>query len=399
MGEAFIDSYPDVIYLDGNSLGRLPSGTAEAVAQVVEREWGGELVEAWEHWIDVPRQIGDALATDLLGAPPGSVVVSDSTTVNFYKLVVAALDQHPERNVIVTDRTNFPTDRYVLQGLTAARGCEVRWLDTDLAQGPRPADVAAAVDVDTALVTLSHVDYRSAAIADMSAINTTAHAAGALVLWDLSHSAGAIPIELTADATDLAVGCTYKYLNGGPGSPAFLFVSPALQTGLTQPIWGWFGQQAQFAMGFDYDPARDIGRFQTGSPPVLGLAACAVGVRSITQIGIDVLRQRSIKLTERLIAEADVHLTPLGFTLGSPRNAAVRGGHVLLQHPDAFRISVAMRRFAKVIGDFRRPDGLRLAPVAAYVTEAQVVEAIQRIAVVVRTRRHENLEPSGARVT
>jgi len=399
MGEAFVDSYPDVIYLDGNSLGRLPSGTAEAVAQVVEREWGGELVEAWEHWIDVPRQIGDALATDLLGAPLGSVVVSDSTTVNFYKLVVAALDQHPERNVIVTDRENFPTDRYVLQGLTAARGCKVRWLHTDLAQGPRPADVAAAVDVDTALVTLSHVDYRSAAIADMSAINTTAHAAGALVLWDLSHSAGAIPIELTADATDLAVGCTYKYLNGGPGSPAFLFVSPALQTELTQPIWGWFGQQAQFAMGFDYDPVSDIGRFQTGSPPVLGLAACAAGVRSITQIGIDVLRQRSIKLTERLIAEADMHLTPLGFTLGSPRDAVVRGGHVLLRHPDAFRISVAIRRFAKVVGDFRRPDGLRLAPVAAYVTEAQVVEAIQRIARVVGTRRHESLEPAGARVT
>ncbi|MEE2638693.1 MAG: kynureninase, partial [Acidobacteriota bacterium] len=185
---------------------------------------------------------------------------------------------------------------------------------------------------------------------------------------------------------------------GGPGSPAFLFVSPTLQTGLTQPIWGWFGQQDQFAMGPDYDPVDDIGRFKTGSPPVLGLAACAAGIRTVTEIGIDVLRQRSIALTARLIAEADAHLTPLGFELGSPRDAVGRGGHVLLHHPDAYRISVAMRRFAKVVGDFRQPDGLRLAPVAAYVTEAQVVEAIRRIALVVETRRHESLEPAGARV-
>ncbi len=398
-GEDFLDSAPETIYLDGNSLGRPPRSTAAALAHTVAHEWGRELVDAWEHWIDLPRSLGDTLARELLGAPPGSVVLSDSTTVNFYKLACAALDARPSRDVIVTDRGNFPTNRYVVQGLAAARGGRVRWIDGDSVHGPSVSDVAAAIGPDTALVTLSHVAYRSAAIADMAGVNQVALDAGALTLWDLSHSVGAIPIDLAGTGCDLAVGCTYKYLNGGPGSPAFLFVRPEHQAELRPPIWGWFGQRDQFAMGQDYEPMEDIGRFLAGTPPVIALVATASGVRSVTDIGIQVLRERSVALTEQLIAETDRHLGRLGFRVGSPRDWAHRGGHVLLRHADARRISIAMRRFAGVVGDFRAPDGLRLAPVAAYVTSDQVSEAVRRIAELVGSGRHETVDPSRTRVS
>src|SRR5215213_2548215 len=247
----------DLIYLDGNSLGRLPRATVERLDRVVRDEWGVELIRGWDHWLDEPERVGDLLATAILGAKPGEVVVSDSTTVNFYKLALAALDARPKRGVVITDRANFPTDRYVLEGLARQRGLTIDWLESDPVEGPLPVDVSAALarhPDDVALVTLSHVNYRSAAIADMAAITALAHDAGALALWDLSHSAGAIEVDLEGCSVDLAVGCSYKYLNGGPGSPAWLYVRSERQAELRNPNQGWFGQSDQIAMGQGYDP-------------------------------------------------------------------------------------------------------------------------------------------------
>lgn len=399
MRNAFVDDDESVIYLDGNSLGRLPAATLGVLHDVVSEQWGGRLIEGWDEWINWPRKIGDLLAAELLGAPQGSVVVSDSTTVNLYKLAAGALGARGGRRTIVTDTTNFPTNRYVMEGLCETYDARIEWLAVDPVFGPRPADVARVVDQDTALVSLSHVAYQSAALADMTAINALAHEAGALTLWDLSHSVGVVPITLENSDCDLAVGCTYKYLNGGPGSPAFLFVRPALQDTLRQPIWGWFGQRNQFDMGPSYDPVDDITRFTVGTPPVIALAATLAGIRSITDIGIETLRGVSIELTECLIEEAQRLLSPLGFQVGSPRNANERGGHVLLRHQRAREISVAMRTEAKVFGDFRQPDGLRLAPAPAYISREQVLEAIRRIAEMVEAGGHEPVDLSRRRVT
>ena len=399
MRNAFVDDDESVIYLDGNSLGRLPAATLGVLHDVVSEQWGGRLIEGWDEWINWPRKIGDLLAAALLGAPQGSVVVSDSTTVNLYKLAAGALGARGGRRTIVTDTTNFPTNRYVMEGLCETYDARIEWLAVDPVFGPRPADVARVVDQDTALVSLSHVAYQSAALADMTAINALAHEAGALTLWDLSHSVGVVPITLENSDCDLAVGCTYKYLNGGPGSPAFLFVRPALQDTLRQPIWGWFGQRNQFDMGPSYDPVDDITRFTVGTPPVIALAATLAGIRSITDIGIETLRGVSIELTECLIEEAQRLLSPLGFQVGSPRNANERGGHVLLRHQRAREISVAMRTEAKVFGDFRQPDGLRLAPAPAYISREQVLEAIRRIAEMVEAGGHEPVDLSRRRVT
>ena len=398
LGE-FVDFDSQLIYLDGNSLGRLPVGALDEVREVLEKQWGEELVEGWEHWLTMPQEIGDLLAAHLLGAPPGSVVVADSTTVNLYKLAAAALRARPARKKIITDGGNFPTNRYVMEGLCEATGARIEWLDTDPVLGPQPEDIAKRIGSDTALVSLSHVGYHNAAIADMASINLMARQAGALVLWDLSHSVGVVPIDLGAAGTELAVGCTYKYLNGGPGSPAFMFVTPQLQPMLRQPIWGWFGQRDQFAMGVNYDPHEDIRRFTSGTPPVIALAATLAGVRSIISIGIDKLRRISVELTESLIEEATRLLVPLGFELGSPRAPSQRGGHVLLNHPNALAVSVAIRQFAKVVGDFRPPCGLRLAPVPAYTTRSQVKEAVHRIAAVVESGQYENIVLTGRLTT
>src|SRR5262245_19671106 len=247
--DEFVDDDPELIYLDGNSLGRLPKATRERLAEVAAGEWGRGLIRSWSDWIDRPARVGDLLGTELLGAAPGQVVVSDSTTVNLYKLAVAALDARPDRHVIATDDDNFPTDRYVLEGLAAQRGLVLRMIHADIDQGLSPAAMRAAVDGDTALVCLSHVAYRSGALLDMAEINEFAHERGALVLRDLCHAAGAVPIELDASGTDLAVGCSYKYLNAGPGAPAFLYVRRTAQAAMRQPIWGWFGQHDQFEMG------------------------------------------------------------------------------------------------------------------------------------------------------
>jgi kynureninase len=350
---------PDLVYLDGNSLGRLPRATAERLRKVVEDEWGGELIRAWDHWLDLPIRVGDRLATAVLGARTGEVVVSDSTTVNFYKLAVAALEARPGRRAIVTDRANFPTDRYVLEGLARAGGLEIRWLEPDPVVGPQPADVEAVLDDEVALVTLSLVNYRSAAIADLPAISSLARAAGALSLWDLSHAAGAVPVDLDAGGADLAVGCTYKYLNAGPGSPAYLYVRSALQGELRNPIQGWFGQRDQFAMGPAYEPEPGIAAWLTGTPTIPALAAVEEGVRLVEEAGIGEIRDKAAGLTTYAVELFDAWLEPLGFGLGSPRDSVRRGAHIAVRRSDARQLSTALLD-QRVIPDFREPDSIRL---------------------------------------
>ena len=389
--DRFVPLDAGLVYLDGNSLGMLPAATAQRLAEVISQDWGSGLIRSWAHWMDLPRQAGDLLGEHLLGAEPGQVVVCDSTTVNLYKLAWAALDARPGRPVLVTDDDNFPTDRYVLDGIAARSGGQLRLIRADPDQGVRPDDVRAAIGPDTALVCLSHVAYRSGALADMAAITRLAHEAGALVLWDLCHSAGSVPVDLDGSAADLAVGCTYKYLNAGPGAPAFLYVRQDLQDRLTQPIQGWFGQQDQFTMGPRYEPAAGITRFTTGTPNVPGTVAVQEGTRLLAEAGIQALRAKGIQLTSYLIELADAWLAPYGCVLASPRDPGLRGAHVSLRHPEAGRISRALIR-AGVIGDFRAPDRLRLGPAPITTRFTDVWDALHALRTILETRAYADYE-------
>jgi kynureninase len=358
----FVIPDPDLIYLDGNSLGRPPLRAIERVARVATEEWAGQLIRGWDHWLEAPRRVGDLLGVGLLGARPDEVVICDSTTIDFFRLASAALEARPGRRFIVTDRANFPTDRYVLEGLARDREREIAWLDPDPIDGPSVGDVSAVLAAhpgDVALVTLSHVNYRSAAIADLPAITALAHDAGALALWDLSHSAGSVPVGLAEHGVDLAVGCTYKYLNGGPGAPAYLYVRADLRPELRNPIQGWFGQAEQFEMGQGFRPMAGIGGWLTGTPGMLGLAAAEEGIRVSVEAGIEAIRAKGIALTEYAIALHDAWLAPIGFMLGSPRDAARRGSHVSVRRADARDLTRRLIE-AGVIPDFRAPDSIRL---------------------------------------
>ena len=381
--ERFVRDDPQLIYLDGNSLGMLPLATAERISEVVRTEWGKGLIRSWDHWVDLPRRAGDLLGRHLLGAAPGQVVVADSTTVNLYKLACAALAARPGRGAIVTDDDNFPTDRYVLEGVAAERGADLHLIRTDIDAGLSAEAVRAAVDGGTALVCLSHVAYRSGALADMAEITAIIHDHGALVLWDLCHSVGAVPVDLDGCGADLAVGCTYKYLNAGPGAPAFLYVRQDLQEHMHQPVQGWFGQRDQFAMGPAYDPVPGIGRFQTGTPDIVGTAAVEEGARLLAEAGIGRLRHKGRHLTEYLITLADAWLIPLGFTLASPRDSARRGSHVCLHHPDGAQITAALTRVG-VIGDYRAPGRLRLGPAPITTRFTDIWDALDAIRRMVR---------------
>ena len=396
--ERFVIDDPSLIYLDGNSLGRLPLATAERIAEVVRREWGTGLVRSWAHWVGLPGRVGDLLGSHLLGAAPGQVLVCDSTTVNLYKLARAGVGARPRRSVIVTDDDNFPTDRYVLAGIAAERGAELRMIHTDMDNGVTADAVRAAVDGETALVSLSHVAYRSGALADMAKITGIVHGAGALVLWDLCHSVGSVPVELDACGADLAVGCTYKYLNAGPGAPGFLYVGRRLHGALRQPIQGWFGQREQFQMGPDYDPVPGIGKFLTGTPDIAGTAAVEEGARLLADAGIDRLRDKGMRLTDYLIALADAWLAPLGCAVASPRDPARRGSHVCLRHPEAWRIGQALIHEG-VIGDYRIPDRLRMGPTPITTRYADIWDAIDVTRRILTRKEYEDFPAEPAQVT
>jgi kynureninase len=349
---------PEITYLDGNSLGCLPRATATRLERLVE-QWGRRGVRGWdEGWLELPLEVGDRLGTAALGAGPGQTAIGDSTTVCFYKLACAALDARPGRRQIITDLDNFPTDRYVLEGLARQRDLEIVWLRCDPCAGPDVEEVAARLSADTALVTFSHVSYRSAHIADMARINTLVDGAGALMLWDLSHSAGSVALSLDGDHAALAVGCTYKYLNGGPGAPAYMYVRRELQSELRQPIWGWLGRREPFEMAPGYEVAGGMQGFLSGTPPILGLAAVDEGVRLTAEAGIDAIRAKGVALTEFALTLADAVLAPLGVAVASPRDSGRRGAHVALAHPHARELCAALIE-SGVIVDFRRPDVIR----------------------------------------
>jgi kynureninase len=355
------DAAPNpVAYLDGNSLGRPTLAGAARIASFLTHDWGTRLIRGWdEEWMELPLKIGDDLGRAALGAAPGQVFVGDSTTVLLYKLARAAVDARPGRTEIVLDGDNFPTDRYVLEGIAAERGLTLRWIRADPAGGVTAEQVRRVVGPDTALVLLSHVAYRSGYLADMREITRVAHAEDALVLWDLSHSVGSVPVELDLCDVDLAVGCSYKYLSGGPGAPAFGYVRKDLQDVLTQPIQGWMGTRDIFEMGPGYVPAAGIRRFMSGTPAVVGMLAMQDTIAMIEEAGIDQVRAKSVALTEFALTLVDAWLAPMGVSVASPREHTHRGGHVTVNHPAMRQVTATLWEH-DVIPDFRAPDGLRI---------------------------------------
>ncbi len=357
----FLPAHDDglVAYLDGNSLGRPPRATADRLADFIDQQWGTRLIRGWnEGWLELPERIGDRIGEVCLGAAPGQVAVGDSTTVCLYKLIRAAVSARPGRREIVTDRDNFPTDRYVVEGIADELGLTVRWVDPEPGRGATPEQVSTVVGEDTAVVTLSHVAYRTGYIADMAAITRIAHDAGALVVWDLCHSVGCLPVELDALDVDFAVGCTYKYLNAGPGAPAFLYVRREHQH-LRQPLQGWLGRLDAFDMAQGYEPAPGVRSFLSGTPPVLAMLGVAEGVELVAEAGIERIREKAAALTAFAVALADDRLAPLGFGLASPREPAERGGHITLRRDDAAELTTKLTE-AGVLVDYRAPDGVRL---------------------------------------
>ncbi|WP_242497368.1 kynureninase [Nocardioides oleivorans] len=360
--DRFVGATSDLVYFDGNSLGRPVAAAAGRLTEFVEQEWGGRLIRGWdERWMDLPTTLGDDLGRVVLGAAPGQTAIGDSTTVWLYKLMRAAVDHalrtDPARTEIVIDTDNFPTDRYVAEGIAAERGLTLRWIEVDTSAGVTADQLREAVGEQTALVVLTHVAYRSAWLADGPELTRIAHEAGALVLWDLCHSAGSVEVDLDGWDADLAVGCSYKYLNGGPGSPAFGYVNARLQEELTQPIQGWMGHADPFLMGPGYTPARGIRRFISGTPPILGMVAMQTMLELVEEAGIGAIRAKSVALTSYAVEVADATLPEV--TLASPRDPAQRGGHVTLHH-DRMREVTARLWERDVIPDYRDPGGLRI---------------------------------------
>jgi kynureninase len=388
-------AHPDlaIIYMDGNSLGRAPVDAAAHMHAVVEQQWGDRLIRSWsEEWFTLPERIGGKIA-QLVGAEADEVIVADSTSVNLYKLATAALHARPGRARILTDDGNFPSDLYILQGIAQAHGATL-----DIVHGATDALVA-ALDKDVALLTLSHTLYKSAYTYDMAALTEAAHGVGALTLWDLSHSAGAVPVTLNDAGADLAVGCCYKYLNGGPGAPAFLYVRRDLQAQLANPIQGWMGQRDLFDFDSAYAPVAGLRRFLSGTPPVLSMSAIEPGVDLLLEAGMDALRAKSLVLSDMLIALWEERLAPLGFRLQTPRDPARRGSHISLGHDDAWRIDQAIIHQMGVLPDFRQPDTIRLGIAPLYNSFADIYAAVTALQRVVEERLYTQYPSTRTAVT
>ena len=358
--DRFVGAEQSLVYFDGNSLGRPLRSTAERLGRFVTEEWGGRLIRGWdEAWMNLPTVVGDAIGRACLGAAAAQPALGDATPVLLYTRARAGVAARPGRTEVIVDVDNFPTDRYVLEGIAAERGLRLRWVEVDRSSGVTAELLADAVNERTALVVLSHVAYRSGHLADPAALTEIAHDVGALVLWDLCHSVGSVPVELDAWGVDLAAGCTYKYLNGGPGSPAFAYVAERHQATMTQPIQGWMGHVDPFLLGPGYTPAPGIRRFLSGTPPIVGMIGVQDMVELVESVGIAAIRQKSLALTSYTVDLADDLLAPLGVNLASPRDPTARGGHVTLNHP-AMREVTARLWERDVIPDYRDPYGLRI---------------------------------------
>jgi len=381
----FVIEDPNLIYLDGNSLGRLPKRTIRVMQNTVENEWGERLIRGWnDSWMNLPSEIGAKIAK-IVGAQPDEVIICDTTSIAMFKLVYGALQYQKNRKIVVSDTLNFPSDLYIVQGIINMMGKkhQLTLIQSEDDISVCNKDIVDHLNKDTALLTLSHVAFKSAFMYDMEWVTQKAHDSGALVLWDLSHAVGAVPINLNTCNADLAVGCTYKYLNAGPGSPAFLYVRKDLQEKILQPIWGWLGADNPFEFDLNYEPAKGIRQQITSSPPILGMKAVEQGVDLILEAGIDNLREKSVKQTEYMISLIEEWLYPLGFTLGSTRSFEDRGSHVSIRHPEGYRINRALIDSSppaiKVIPDFREPDSIRLGVTPLYTTFEEIYRAIGRI--------------------
>jgi len=401
----FVITDSETVYLDGNSLGRLPLRTAQVLQQMVEVEWGERLIRGWnEGWIDLPSVLATRLSS-LLGAQPDEICFTDSTSVNLFKLGVAALRAHPDRRKIISDALNFPSDLYVLQGIIdlLGQGHCLELVPSHDGVSIALEDIQQVINDDTALVCLSHVVFKSAFLYDMPTVTRLAHEAGALILWDLSHSAGAVPIQLNACQADLAVGCSYKYINGGPGAPAYLYVRRDLQEQMVSPLWGWFADRRPFQFELDFSPAQGSQRYAVGTPPIISMKAIEPALDLLEAAGIERLRQKSIQQTEYLISLAQAWLYPLGFTLGTPLQAHRRGSHVSLRHPEGYRINRAMiepqTSTLRVIPDFRSPDNIRLGIAPLYNTFEEIHSALWRIRQIVASGEYQRFSSKHLAVT
>ena len=400
----FVITDPNLCYLDGNSLGRLPHATVKAVRDFLSQEWGNEVVTGWSHWIDEAQVAGDLLGRAVLGAGPGQVLVCDTTSVNFYQLCVAAIKARPGRKTVITDAANFPTDRYILKGIAEQFGLKLIIIDNeDPAIAENELITAELLEKymseDVAMVTFEVIQYRSGARTDIQSVTDLARSYGALVVWDASHAAGAIEMNFDACGVDLAVGCTYKYGNSGPGSPAWLYVNKKIQKELQVPILGWFGNEDQFGMGPDFVKAEGIRGFQIASPSIIGIRGVQVAFAMIEEAGIDVIASKAAIGTQMMIDLYDEWLAPLGYTLLTSRNPKERGGHISIGHPEAARICVALRKFANVIPDYRTPNAIRLAIAPLPTSYVEVWDGFQRIRDLTQTRQYEKVEGSDSRVT
>ena len=400
----FVVSDPNICYLDGNSLGRLPLSTIAAVNSFMKDEWGPEVVTGWGHWVDEAQPTGDLIGRATLGAAAGQVLACDTTSVNFYQLALAAISARPGRKTIITDAANFPTDRYILEGLAKQHGLNLVIIDNESpgsAENERitPEILAPYLNDDVALVTLEVIQYRSGARNDIKSLTDLTRKHGALMLWDASHAVGAIEMDFDKNGVDIAVGCTYKYGNSGPGSPAWLYVNKKVQAQLQVPIQGWFSQGDQFAMGPNFEKAEGIRGFQIASPSLIGLRCIKSAFSMIEEAGIGAISEKAAIGTEMMIQLYDAWLADLGFTLLTSRNPQERGGHISLGHPDAARICVALREFADVIPDYRTPDSIRLAIAPLPTSYTEVWDGFARIRDLVSSRQYEKIEKTDSRVT
>ena len=400
----FVITDPEMCYLDGNSLGRLPKSTITAITDFMHKEWGPEVVTGWSHWVDEAQPTGDLLGEAALGAAPGQVLVCDTTSVNFYQLCLAAIHARPGRKTIITDAANFPTDRYILDGIATQFGLTLVIIENEdpaIAQHERiTTDVLAPyLNDDVALVTLEVIQYRSGARTDLKSITDQVRAIGGLVVWDASHAVGAIELNLDANGVDLCVGCTYKYGNSGPGSPAWLYVSKRVQKELQVPIQGWFAQDAQFEMGPVFERSQTIRGFQIASPSLMGIRCVQSAFSMIKEAGIDAIAHKAAGGTQMMIELYDEWLAPLGIELNTSRDPKERGGHISLVHPDAAQICVALRTISNVIPDYRTPNSIRLAISPLPTSYVEVWDGFARMRDLVASGRYKEVQEGGSRVT
>ena len=400
----FVISDPEMCYLDGNSLGRLPKATITAINDLMTKEWGPEVVTGWSHWVDEAQPTGDLLGEAALGAGPGQVLVCDTTSVNFYQLCLAAIHARPGRKTIITDAANFPTDRYILDGIAKQFGLKLVIIDNEdpaIAKHERITTevLAPYLNDDVAMVTLEVIQYRSGARTDLKSITDQVRAIGALVVWDASHAVGAIELNLDANGVDLCVGCTYKYGNSGPGSPAWLYVSKRVQSELQVPIQGWFAQDAQFEMGPVFERSQTIRGFQIASPSLMGIRCVQTAFSMIKEAGIDAIAHKAAVGTQMMIELYDAWLAPLGIELNTSRDANERGGHISLVHPDAAQICVAMRTISNVIPDYRTPNSIRLAISPLPTSYVEIWDGFERMRDLVASGRYKEAVEGRSRVT